>query len=554
VKNSLSDWSKEQLIAEIKRLKKRKKFGLVWEDKPEDVAERCKSELPVLIDVTEREISGDSKTTNILIEGDNYHALSVLNYTHKGKIDVIYIDPPYNTGARDWKYNNDYVDENDSYRHSKWLSFMEKRIKLAKTLLRPSGVFICTIDENEHSSLGLLLQEIFFDREIVCVTIIHNPGGIQGKNFSYCHEYAYFVYPAGGTYISTVERNDIDPTPLRDWGKESSKRKAAKTCFYPIYVKDGEVLSFGDVCPDKFHPGKANILRKDGVVEVYPIDRNGIERKWRFSRNSIEGIKKEILCRRLKDELVIVRAKTNYRWKTVWDDGRYNANVYGTQLLNSIIKTTFPFPKSLYAVEDCIKAVMHNKDNALILDFFAGSGTTGHAVLNLNKNDNGTRRFILCTNNENQIAENVCYPRIKNISIGYKDSKGEKVNGLGGNLKYFRTDFVDAEPTDKNKKRLTLAATEMLCLKEDAFEQVANNKKGFKIFKNADHYMGIVFDQMAIQDFKDAIRGIKGRFSVYVFSLGDDSFEEEFEDLEQKVTLSPIPEAILRVYRRIFRG
>ena len=217
----------------------------------------------------------------------------------------------------------------------------------------------------------------------------------------------------------------------------------------------------------------------NGVVEVYPIDRNGIERKWRFSRNSIEGIKKEILCRRLKDELVIVRAKTNYRWKTVWDDGRYNANVYGTQLLNSIIKTTFPFPKSLYAVEDCIKAVMHNKDNALILDFFAGSGTTGHAVLNLNKNDNGTRRFILCTNNENQIAENVCYPRIKNISIGYKDSKGEKVNGLGGNLKYFRTDFVDAEPTDKNKKRLTLAATEMLCLKEDAFEQVANNKKGF---------------------------------------------------------------------------
>ena len=154
-----SNLSKEQLIAEIKRLKKGKKFGLLWEDKPENVAELCKTKLPVLVNVEDKEISdGSNEPTNILIEGDNYHALSVLNYTHKGRIDVIYIDPPYNTGAKDWKYNNAYVDINDSYRHSKWLSFMEKRLKLAKQLLKNNGVLICTVDKNEQATLGARSQ------------------------------------------------------------------------------------------------------------------------------------------------------------------------------------------------------------------------------------------------------------------------------------------------------------------------------------------------------------------------------------------------------------
>ena len=148
----------------------------------------------------------------------------------------------------------------------------EKRIRLARYLLKREGVLICTIDENEHAALGLLLQELFPDREIVCVTIIHNPGGIQGKNFSYCHEYAYFVYPKGGTYISKVRRVDIAPTPLRDWGKESSKRESAKNCFYPIYVKEEKVIGFGEVCEEGFHPKKSNNLRKDGIFEIYPID------------------------------------------------------------------------------------------------------------------------------------------------------------------------------------------------------------------------------------------------------------------------------------------
>lgn len=560
-KKDYSDWSKEDLLRELKKIEKRKKYGIVWdaEKEPEKVVVECKDKLPVLVEEKSKEIETDNeKPTNILIEGDNYHALSTLNYTHKGKVDVIYIDPPYNTGARDWKYNNDYVDDLDMWRHSKWLSFMDKRLRLAKNLLKRTGVLICTIDENEHAALGLLLQEIFPDKDVVCITIVHNPGGIQGKNFSYCHEYAYFVYPKGGTYISTIRREDVEPTPLRDWGKETSKREAAKNCFYPILVKEGKVVGFGEVCLDSFHPKLANIMRKDGTMEIYPLDKSNIERKWRFSRQSVDEIKEELICQKIREEYVILRDKKDYRWKTVWTDGKYNANVFGTKIVNNIIKTKFPFPKSLYAVEDCIKAIIHPK-NAIILDFFAGSGTTGHAVLELNK-DGGKRRFILCTNNENNngdgggIAEEICYPRIKKVIRGYIGIADQKqYGGLGGNLRYFKTDFVDAQPTDRNKRRLVDKSTEMLCLKEDCFNEVRKGHE-FKIFTNSQgKNLGIIYDDEGIESFKKEAKKEKKKFIVYVFSLDESAREEEFEDVKELVELRPIPAVILNVYKRIFK-
>lgn len=213
--------------------------------------------------------------------------------------------------------------------------------------------------------------------------------------------------------------------------------------------------------------------------------------------------------------------------------------------------------------------------NSIILDFFAGSGSTGHVVLELNKEDRGNRKSILCTNNEvdkktdeklrkegykqgdakyeaEGVSRKICYPRMENAILGYEDSRKNKFEGLGGNLKYFKTDFIDAEPTDKNKVKLTRQATEMLCIKEGTFEQVLN-RKHFKIFKNSNHYTGIIFDQLAIPEFKKAIKEITGKFSVYVFSLSDETFDEEFADIKRKIKLSPIPEAILRVYRRIFK-
>lgn len=420
-----SKYDKDQLVKIINRQDKElktKKYGLVWdsEREPEQVVLDCENNLPILKRLKSKKIITNNCEDNILIEGDNYHALTVLSYTHQEKIDVIYIDPPYNTGNKSWKYNNNYVEKEDGYRHSKWLNMMEKRLNLAKRLLKKDGCLICAIDENEHANLGLLLKKIFPAYKIDCVTIIHNPGGIQGENFSYTHEYAYFVYPDLAGYISRVERQDVSPVSLRDWGGDESKRETSKNSFYPIYVKDMEIIDFGEVCDVDFHPGSSNVEIEKDVTAIYPIDNSGVERKWRHARQSIEEIKEELKCEKIKGELVIKRYKTVFRYKTVWADKKYTANIYGSKLVKEIIGTEFPFPKSLYNVEECLLAVAKNKKNAIVLDFFAGSGTTGHAVLKMNKDDGGNRKFILCTNNEGNICKDVTYPRMHNVIKGYK--------------------------------------------------------------------------------------------------------------------------------------
>ena len=215
----------------------------------------------------------------------------------------------------------------------------------------------------------------------------------------------------------------------------------------------------------------------------------------------------------------------------------------------------FQNPKPVSLIKTLIQ--LTSQKNSIIVDFFAGTGTTAHAVLDLNTEDGSNRQFILCTNNQDEngghkICTDICYPRIKKVIEGHKNLKEKKVKRLGGNLKYFKTDFVEyEESTDKNKIKLTKEATEMLCVKEGTFE-VIRDEEDFKIFKNTNHYTGIIWDQNSISSFKKTIKDIKGRFSVYVFSLGEETFDEEFEDIKQKVKLSPIPEAILRVYRRIF--
>ncbi len=547
--------SKEKLLAEIERLKKelkkKKKYGLVWEEKPEDVVEMCKEKLPVVKEVKNKEIITDkNKPVNLLIEGDNYHSLSVLNYTHEKSIDVIYIDPPFNTGARDWKYNNNYVDINDAYRHSKWLSMMSHRLQLAKNLLRENGVLICAIDENEFYRLGFLLEDVFNGYEIHCITIVHNPRGVQGDNFSYTHEYAYFVFRKGLKVIGTKQRDEVLEEELRDHGGESL-RTDARNCFYPILVKDNKIIGFGEVPDKNFHPKGKNVKRKNNVVEVWPIDSKGVERKWVFALQTINEIKDKLFVKEKKNgEIDIFRRKDTQKPRTVWIGQKYDASTFGSKIVNGLTGTSFPFPKSIFNTKDCLECVVKERKNAIVLDYFAGSGTTGHAVMILNKEDGGNRKFILCTNNENGISEEVCYPRVKKVIRGHKDYPD--ITGMPANLKYFRTDFVDAEPTDKNKIKLTQQATEMLCIKEGTFESVLD-KKDFKIFKNNSHYTGIIFDQLAIPKFKKEIKNIRGKFSVYIFSLSDETFDEEFSDVKQKIKLSPIPEAILRVYRRIFK-
>ncbi len=544
-------WDKSRLVAEIKRLSARKKYGLVWEDKPENVVEQCKTALPVLEEVEKRALEQDKTLpTNIIIEGDNYHALSVLNYTHSEHFDVIYIDPPYNTGAKNWKYNNDYVDKDDEYRHSKWLSFMRSRLVSGKNLLKKDGVLICAIDKHEQAHLSVLLEEIFPNHEHHSITIVHNPKGVQGTNFSYTHEYAIFVIPKNEKTISdrVLNEEEIYVSNLRNWGNES-ERSDAKNCFYPIIVSDEEIVGFGDVARDGFHPKSANEQQRDGRVYVWPIDEKGIERKWRYARQSVEGILSTLRVETSRNGNVQIKIAKDYgTYKTVWIDKRYDASEYGTKLLRSIIPgCDFDFPKSLYTVRDCLAAVVKNRRQAKILDFFAGSGTTGHAVLDLNREDGGNRRFVLCTNNENGIAEEVTYPRIKGVVNGYAD-----VEGIPANVRYFKTAFVSkSDVSDDTRHSLIQKSTEMLCVKESAFTKVYDNKK-FKIYRNSDHTTGILFDLDALEDFKERLEVVDLPANIYVFSLTNDNFAEDFENLCITHHIRPIPEGILEVYRKIF--
>jgi adenine-specific DNA-methyltransferase len=570
----------EKLKAEVERLKmelkKRKKYGLVWEDKPEEVVEMCKEKLPVLKEVKNKEIITDKeKPVNLLIEGDNYRALSVLNYTHAGKVDVIYIDPPYNTGNKDFIFNDRYVDREDAYRHSKWLSFMEKRLKLAKNLLKDTGVIFISIDDNEVAQLKLLMDQIFNYISILNIQMRNPERQLNLKaDFQKSMEYL-LVYSKTKTY--KIKKNEIS----YDFSDYKYKiREKAK----------GEEMMIGNRKVIKFLPTEYEIISCDNNND--PNILKSISIRGRIKNAQFTGIFYE---RYLRHRLKKDGRDTLYKVFNMGDDGlgyRYIKQpsqktingVYfqGVPLdvrknMNNSVRLQ-PYPDFFDYSEDNIHSgillrdmfgkkpfdtlkpielikwlinISSNKDS-VILDFFAGSGTTGQAVLELNKEDGGNRQFILCTNNENNICTDVCYPRIKKVIGGYKNLKGEQVEGLGGNLKYFRTDFVDAEPSDKNKIKLTHQATEMLCIKEGTFEKVIDNER-FKIFKNSDHYTGIILDQTAIPEFKEAIKNMSGKFSVYVFSLGDETFDDEFDDIKQKVNLSPIPEAILRVYRRIFK-
>jgi adenine-specific DNA-methyltransferase len=579
-KPNFDDWSKEELIKELSRIKETK-YGLVWHrDLPEEKIDvlinpdaRTPSEMfpnemagkpfPVLKEVKTKGVETDTtKPTHLLIEGDNYHSLAVLNFTHHQSVDLIFIDPPYNTGNRSWRYNNNYIERDDPFKHSKWLAFMERRLKLAKNLLKPDGIIIVTIDDYEVFPLGMLLDEIFIENNrLANITVLNKKSGrTTDKFFATCHEY-YLVYGRNSA-LAEIELFELTPEQLAEY-KQEDKISHYK---WRDFLRTGG-FSTPEERPNSYYPiyfnektGRISLEKEKGLVEIFPIDSKGAKRVWRQTKPSLLALVKlgDIKIEKGRNKKFAVRikdrVKAGLKPKTVWDNPRYDAATHGTKLLESILgkSKTFDFPKSLYAVFDAVKIVTKNKKNAVILDFFAGSGTTGHAVLELNKTDNGSRQFILCTNNENDICTDVCYPRVKKVIKGYKNLEGKDVAGLGENLKYYTCDFVEAEPTDQNKRKLVNESTEMLCIKENAFESVQNGND-FKIFKNADKYVGIVFFEEAIGDFKKAIKKIKGRFNVYVFSLGDDPHEKQFADMKDKVTLCAIPEVILKVYREIFK-
>lgn len=460
--------------------------------------------------------------THALIQADNYHALQLLEYLYYGKVDCIYIDPPYNTGARDWKYNNDYVDSGDSYRHSKWLSMMKKRLELAKKLLNPNtGVLIATIDEHEVHHLRCLLEEIFSDYYIQMVTYVSNPTGATQGRFSRIEEYAIYCF-AKDAYVASFDdpmigenddSKDVRWKSLLRSGTDA-RREDRKNMFYPVFVdvKKGIVVDAGEPLPFEEQPC---FDPQNGYEVAWPIRTDGSLGRWSVGADTFrELINKGYVqlgkydskrktygityisseTQRMIDEgtiiitgkdektgVVSIEYATSHTQavRTVWYRTRHNAGVYGTNLLSSILcnKTAFTFPKSLYSTKDAIATIVANNKNALIIDFFAGSGTTLHAVNLLNAEDNGKRQCILVTNNEVSedeakqlkikgfnpgdteweklgIANYVTWPRtvcsINGKDINGNDLKGNYIgsdipmaNGFNANAVFFKLGFLD---------------------------------------------------------------------------------------------------------------
>jgi len=346
---------------------------------------------------------------NIMIKGNNLLVLHSLVKRYKGKVKCIYIDPPYNptSKANTFQYNN-------NFNRSTWLTFMKNRLEISKKLLQPTGVLIVAIDKNEQPRLQILIEEIFSDYDVDCITIVHNPRGTIGTNFSYTHEFAIFVTPKKIKTIQDciLDETEVDWSPLRNWGGESL-RTDAKNCFYPIIIKNEKIVGYGDPIFDlNIHPEQTE--QKGDEYYVYPIDTKGVERKWRYARQTVESITKDLRVKKTKTGFDIELGKRYEMQKTVWVDPKYDASTNGTQLLKRINPdSTFSYPKSLYTVIDCIDAVVRNDPLALVLDFFAGSGTTGHAVTEINDRDNGHRKFILVEQMEYIKTETA--PRVQGI-------------------------------------------------------------------------------------------------------------------------------------------
>lgn len=379
----------------------------------------------------------DEQCDGLMINSDNFHALSLLTTTFNRSVNIIYTDPPYNSKFSEILYKN-------SFKHSSWLSLIENRVNESVKLLVEDGTICIAIDENEKDNLALLMSSILPYNETVSVTVVHNPRGIQGRNFSYNNEFAIFSYPSALKAINEIENPKENWTfsNLRNWGGES-ERNTAKNCFYPIFIRGEEIIGAGEVSDDDFHPLAQTIQAEDETIAVYPIDIKGIERKWRYARQTFDTIMDILRVRKSNDRIEIELADAYQKVKTTWVDKKYDASIYGTQILTDILGAkAFDFPKSIYVVMDSIRAMSKSKKDT-VLDFFAGSGTTGHAIIKMNRDDKAERKFILVE--MGTYFDTVTKPRIQKViySKEWKDGKPVGREGISHCFKYLRLESYE---------------------------------------------------------------------------------------------------------------
>lgn len=555
----------------LELLRTNKTYGLVWEDKPEDVEERLRNELPVLVEDTSKALTdgGDNAPNHILIEGDNLEALTTLAYTHAGKIDVIYIDPPYNTGNKDrdggFVYNDNYVAADDDYKHSMWLSFMKRRLVIAKKLLSDKGLLFISIGDHEISQLMSLCKDVFLERNYIETYIwisTNRPDNSSpilrrnaefvvcvAKNFDNIKEFRGVVSATSGMPSLTKAKEKIKTisfparsvrTSLPDGiyyaGLKDNGRNPKWELLEDVEVENGIIITplivrghsywaTDKKIKDELAAGTEIWIKSESFVPYYLKSKESINRPTKILPGDI-----------VKDGL--------------FANTELNAGIFHTKVFNN--------PKPSTLVQFLINFIPADT----ILDFFAGSGTTMHAVMQLNAEDGGHRQCILVTNNENGICENVTYERNKRVINGYTKPNGEAVEGLhANNLRYYRTAFVGRSRSPQNLRKLVRLATDMLCIKEDLYaerqafagQQVV--KQVFRYFEKGDKRMLIIYREEAVPLLVPLIEKFElprgERIKVYVFSPSEDPWAGDFEDVQDKVELCALPMAILNAYKRV---
>ena len=552
---------------------------------------------------------GGNRPFHTVINAENFHALQVLLYTHEGMVDAIYLDPPYNTGARDWKYNNDYVDEDDAYRHSKWLAMMERRLRLARRLLNPEGsALIVAIDEREVHRLALLLEQVFENAEIQMVTsVISAKGVVRPGKFSRVEEHL-FVVTIGGLAASPWMRTMLDPitadkgvTSGLEWlglrrREPTSVRGARPNQFYPIFVdiRTNSIHSIGDAIPDNVD--RRSIAVPEGTRAEWPLKPDKTEMLW--------GLTPQVLRRNWRNGFVRVSRKGTVQYlqtgtiaeiedgtitvtgrgkdgsvrgakavdddtptpKRVWNVPSHNAETAGTRILSRLIPgRRFPYPKSLYAVEDVLRFFVGSKPNAIVLDFFAGSGTSAHAVMRLNKQDGGSRQSISITNNEVSpdeeerlrkkglrpgdpeweywgICEYITKPRLEAAITGATLS-GEAVEGEYGytdefplaegfeeNVEFFTMSYEAPRPVAHNRAFEVIAP--LLWIR--AGSQGRRIEKASSAMDVADTY-AVLFDLDSSQDFIAAVAEAETLRIAFIVTDDDRGFQAVCSELPGRV-------------------
>ena len=545
---SIEGLNDEERSALLGLLNESKTYGLVWEDKPEAIEERLRTELPVLKEVKSKAIISDNADApnHIIIEGDNLESLTTLAYTHEGKIDVIYIDPPYNTGNKDFIYNDSYVDSEDSYRHSKWLSFMSKRLRIAKKLLSDRGVIFISIDDNEQANLKLLCDEIFPNRYLATLVWKSKSGGANDTSaFGVDHEY---VLCYCGNPAKYQINNDMEAVVTTSYNKiDTDGRRYALDRLDKQSLGYQESLDFPIQGPD----GK--------IYQVEHRDINHKKARWRWGKSTVEERYDELVFQWPYVYTKNYEKNDGQKPRSILFEDRFGRTRTGSTDLKAVLgnQNIFSYPKPINLLKFLIG--LGSSQESTILDFFAGSGTTLHAVMQLNKNG-GKRQCILCTNNENGICENVTYVRNKRVINGYTKPNGEAVEGLhDNNLRYYKTAFVGRRRTPQNMRRLMLLASDMLCIKEDlyteidSFGELKTLENGFRYFAKGDKQMLIVYNEEAIYDIIDQLEQmtVAEPIIVYVFSPGNDAWNSEFVTVSDKVRLTALPSAIYNAYKRV---